>query len=196
MLAEETRKREVAERERDELRQRLDDRFPNFEANLWEIHLQDPPTPPDLTAFLIVAVSNFGAPSCISGWEVSVKAVNGSTIDVDVFYAEEFRLITNKFNSQIRYKAEHFITQRTMLTPVVPGTPVFGALPVIFRGVTDIDKINFESLKIRFADAIGNKTRDGLQWWEVSPPKDIRIHDIMTPKKRIGMPSIEPRTLL
>jgi hypothetical protein len=183
--------------ERDALQSRLDDRFPKFVASLWQIDLEDPPHGPDLRAFLIIQIQNLGVQSCcITGWKVSVKAVNGAAIDAEVFYADEFKLITNKFNSQIRYKAEHYITTRTARTPIVRGTPVDGALPVLFKGTTDIDKINWASLKISFADAIGNRASDGPQWWETGPIESIRMEDIMIPKKRIGLPVLEPRTLL
>lgn len=173
------------------LKATLDERFPKFTLSIGEIIAPDPELPGnDTYVAILVGIANNGAKSIAQAFQVTAKTVYGAEASIEVTYPPNFRLVVNDGKDMVEYAEEHYIMKRA-LTPIERGCPINGILPCRIKGIKDVKSLNLSSLKISCLDGIGDQEEKGRRW-ESEPFADIRCHEIIKPRLRIGLPMVRP----
>ncbi len=174
-----------------ERRNKEADRFPRLFAGVQEIIPSLPVAGTDLFAAIVVTVGNSSPKeSIIQRFEASAKATDGRDIDVIVACPKVFPV--RVFGNQvIRYPEESYILHKTRYNAVRFGDLVPGVVPCIFRGITNINEIDFTTFNVKFTDAVGDKKRQ-LQWWHSARLTEPNIQGLAPPfMQRPGFPAPE-----
>jgi FtsZ-binding cell division protein ZapB len=184
----------IAREQRDDLRRERDAAraqlaFPKFQAGILEVVFADAQGP-DLYAAVVVQIINDGADSIARAFRFSACTVYGSTIVTEILSPPAFPLVVNHGTGLINYLEEHYIMTRTRMSPVRRGVPVTGIIPVVFRGIVDIKEVDLRTLQFKFTDGTG--TPDGLKWWESTTMTPGELTDIISQRKYVGLPSVQP----
>jgi hypothetical protein len=165
------------------------DRFPDFHPVIFEMQSQDPVVGDDMFAALIVEVLNRGHKSSCKAFAVTALTVYGATIKVEVF-GNAFCLVVNGGRDCFNYLPEHYILNRAFPKAVERGESVTGVLPCVFRGIKNAKEIDVRTLKVEFADVIGDA--DGnIKWWSTPPVEGMQWEDPIAVKHRPTLPTLQ-----
>ena len=138
---------------------------------------------------LVVEVLNNGHKSCCKAFRVTAKTYYGAVIPVEVF-GNAFRLVVNSGRDCFDFLPEHYIMNRTFPDVVERGKSVTGILPCVFRGIKNAKDVDARTIKVEFADVIGDADGNG-KWWASGEIEGVQWEDPIPVKHRSNLPVLQ-----